>query len=125
MANIVTISISRVILDPVCYLGGSVVKTMSQYGLDLLNHEEDQEICFGVNIATKLGATGLNMKNNSLIEDSPMGIVVRNVAFNDISPMMVPLKKMKYLDVDIYVPNNPIAYLEKEFEQGNDVGRTS
>lgn len=101
------------------------MKTMSQYGLDLLNNEEDQEICFGVNIATKLGAIGLNMKNNSLIEDSPMGIVVRNVAFNDISPMMVPLKKMKYLDVDIYVPNNPIAYLEKEFEQGNDVGRTS
>lgn len=51
-----------------------------------------------------------------------MGIVVRNIPFKDISPMMVPLKKMKYLDVDVYVPNNPIAYLEKEFEQGNDVG---
>ena len=103
-------------------LGGTVVKRMSQYGLDLLNNEDDQEICFGVNIATKLGASGLNKKDDSCTEDSPMGIVVRNIGFTDITPMMVPLKKMKYLDVDVYVPNNPIAYLEKVFEQGNDVG---
>jgi hypothetical protein len=47
---------------------------------------------------------------------------VRNLPFRDILPMMLPLKKIRYLDVEVMVPNNPIAFLEKVFEQGNDVG---
>ena len=56
-----------------------------------------------------------------VLEDTPMGIVVRHLQFMDIPPMMLPLKKMKYMDVDVFVPNNPIIFLEKIFEQGNDV----
>ena len=36
--------------------------------------------------------------------------------------MMLPLKKIRYLDVEVMVPNNPIAFVEKLFEQGNDEG---
>lgn len=52
-------------------------------------------------------------------------MVVRNLPFSDILPMMLPLKKIRYLDVEVMVPNNPIAFLEKVFEQGNDVGARS
>lgn len=51
-----------------------------------------------------------------------MGLVVRHLPFLEITPMMLPLKKMHYMDVEVFVPNNPILFLEKLFEQENDVG---
>lgn len=38
------------------------MKTVSQYGLDILSNEEDKEICFGINVVAKLGASGLRKK---------------------------------------------------------------
>lgn len=89
---------------------GTTMKQIGRYGLDILNNEEDKEVCFGINVGAKYGAN----------EDTPIGVVVRNLPFRDILPMMLPLKKIRYLDVEVMVPNNPIAFLEKVFEQGND-----
>lgn len=47
---------------------------------------------------------------------------MRNLPFRDILPMMLPLKKIRYLDVEVMVPNNPIAFLEKVFEPGKRRG---
>lgn len=35
------------------------MKTISKYGLDMSYNEEDKEICFGLNSAASLGATGI------------------------------------------------------------------
>ena len=40
-------------------VGGKAMKTISKYGLDMSYNEEDKEICFGLNSAASLGATGI------------------------------------------------------------------
>ena len=103
-------------------IGGKALKTLSKYGLDISFNEEDKEVCFGLSNVESMGVTGNAFFTFDLVvEDTPMGIVVRHLPFMDIPPMMLPLKKMKYMDVDVFVPNNPIIFLEKIFEQGNDV----
>ena len=37
---------------------GATMKEMGRYGLDILNNEEDSEVCFGVNVGAKYGANG-------------------------------------------------------------------
>lgn len=37
---------------------GPTMKKMGRYGLDILNNEEDKEVCFGINVGAKYGANG-------------------------------------------------------------------
>lgn len=51
----------------------------------------------------------------------PVGVVVRHFDPDEIVNYLLPLKKMKYLGVDVLVPNNPVLFLEKIYEDKNDV----
>ena len=37
---------------------GTTMKQIGRYGLDILNNEEDKEVCFGINVGAKYGANG-------------------------------------------------------------------
>ena len=86
----------------------NTLKELSQYGLDILRNEEDDQVCFG-----------LNLVDNTV--EVPIGVVVRHFDPDEIVDYLLPLKKMKYLGVEVLVPNNPIAFLEKVYEDKNDV----
>ena len=82
---------------------------MSLYGLDILRNEEDNSICFGITTTEK--------KN----DDLPISMVVRHLDYPSIVNYLFPLKKMEFLGVDVLVPNNPIAFLEKVYEDEGDM----
>lgn len=85
------------------------IKQLSLYGLDILRNEDDDSICFGITTAEKRN------------EDLPVGVVVHHLDYPSFANYLFPLKKMEFLGVDVYVPNNPIAFLEKINEDGSDV----
>ena len=74
--------------------------------MDIIRNEEDSDVCFGVKAAAN--------------EELPVGVIVRHLNYEAFSDYLIPLKKMKFMDVDVMVPNNPIAFLEKIYEDGND-----
>ena len=84
------------------------LKELSRYGLDILRNEEDSQVCFGVKLV-----------DNTV--EAPIGVVVRHFEPEEIVDCLLPLKKMKYLGVDVLVPSNPIAFLEKLYEDKNDI----
>lgn len=84
------------------------IKQLSLYGLDILRNEEDDSICFGVTSAEKKD------------EDLPIGVVVHHLDYPSFANYLLPLKKMEFMGVDVFVPNNPIAFLEKVSEDGGD-----
>ena len=85
------------------------IKQLSLYGLDILRNEEDNSICFGITPTAK--------KNDAL----PISMVVRHLDYPSIVNYLFPLKKMEFLGVDVLVPNNPIAFLEKVYEDEGDM----
>ena len=48
-------------------------------------------------------------------------MVVRHLDYPSIVNYLFPLKKMEFLGVDVLVPNNPIAFLEKVYEDEGDM----
>ena len=84
------------------------IKQLSLYGLDILRNEEDNSICFGLSSASK---------NN---EETPIGVVIHHMDFPSFANYLFPLKKMEFMGVEMYVPNNPIAFLEKINEDSGD-----
>ena len=82
---------------------------MAEFGLDIIRNEEDSDVCFGV-----------NLREAADNEELPVGVIVRHLNYEAFSDYLIPLKKMKFMDVDVMVPNNPIAFLEKIYEDGND-----
>ena len=84
------------------------IKQLSLYGLDILRNEEDDSICFGVTPAELKG------------EDVPIGVVIHHMEYPSFANYLFPLKKMEFMGVEVFVPNNPIAFLEKMNEDGND-----
>lgn len=86
------------------------MKEVARYGLDILRNEEDAEVCFGVNLVDKLAG-----------DEVPVGVVVRHLEAEDVVDYLLPLKKMRFLGTEVLVPNNPIAFLEKMYEDKFDV----
>ena len=84
------------------------IKQLSLYGLDILRNEEDDSICFGITSSEKQG------------EDVPVGVVIHHMDYPSFVNYLFPLKKMEFMGVDVFVPNNPIAFLEKIYEDGGD-----
>ena len=108
-ANVATTSISAVFFFTFPHFTDrNTLKELSRYGLDILRNDEDDQVCFGVNIV-----------NNTA--EVPVGVVVRHFDPDEIVNYLLPLKKMKYLGVDVLVPNNPVLFLEKIYEDKNDV----
>ena len=108
-ANVAITSISAVYFSIFPHFTDrNTLKELSRYGLDILRNEEDDQVCFGVNIV-----------NNTA--EVPVGVVVRHFDPDEIVNYLLPLKKMKYLGVDVLVPNNPVLFLEKIYEDKNDV----
>ena len=48
-------------------------------------------------------------------------MVVRHLDYPSIVNYLFALKKMEFLGVDVLVPNNPIAFLEKVYEDEGDM----
>lgn len=94
--------------SPIWSTDQNTLKELSQYGLDILRNEEDSQVCFGVNLV-----------DNTV--EVPIGVVVRHFEPEEIVDYLLPLKKMKYLGVEVLVPSNPVAFLEKLYEDKNDV----
>lgn len=63
---------------------------------------------------------GVNLREAATNEELPVGVIVRHLNYEAFSDYLIPLKKMKFMEVDVMVPNNPIAFLEKIYEDGND-----
>ena len=82
---------------------------MAAFGLDIIRNEEDSSVCFGV-----------NLKDTGSSEETPVGVVVRHLNYEAFSDYLIPLKKRKFMDVEVLVPNNPVAFLEKIYEDSSD-----
>ena len=48
-------------------------------------------------------------------------MVVRHLDYPSIVNYLFPLKNMEFVGVDVLVPNNPIAFLEKVYEDEGDM----
>lgn len=105
-----TTSTSVVVPALLCHVDRRTMKEVARYGLDILRNEEDAEVCFGVNLVDKLAG-----------DEVPVGVVVRHLEAEDVVDYLLPLKKMRFLGTEVLVPNNPIAFLEKMYEDKFDV----
>ena len=85
------------------------VRKISLYGLDILRNEENNQICFG-----------LTVPDPFFSGETPIEVVVNILKTSEYSEYLFPLKKIHFFGVEVFVPNNPVLFLEKLYEDPND-----